>query len=485
MRYYDLRLRYSSSISQRAPAEQDLGRGFGYRISRDNLPIIAVGTACADQFKGKRGGRKGILHIDADRMMQSSETNKDLRYPKKGEEFDIRCYRKYWTATATRTASRTKGHFDAGGHSKGPFATDGLGQSTGWTNNPRRFLLFGRPQIGKTGAFLHLALLFQQAIGDDEETRAQVRKAVEVDPIPPEPVALEPDHSTLQPPSDHTYDAFPHPDTVRELSFSGRKTLVAGKYGLPGNDEVWEHYTKDPKQSSVPEAAAAGSTAGATSREVPTSAKVVAGPIMAMSSSQRAPDPKPTADYLAKGPVAESERKMEPSTPFKFGLMRGELELNVPDSERKWWTDPEQPDTPPKMSASLIAGIEFPIFTPSVGRSDVGLLDLSDAIPTSTYLHVVVVKIQEADEYRKRWPNKTLLVLPASATGKGVGASRYWIQRFAEVACRNAFPYCFVLDDSVQYWKGAHFPTICSLSRAWALPAVQPFPAESGMGTAG
>ena len=70
MRYYDLRLRYSSSISQRAPAEQDLGRGFGYRISRDNLPIIAVGTACADQFKGKRGGRKGILHIDPDVKMQ-------------------------------------------------------------------------------------------------------------------------------------------------------------------------------------------------------------------------------------------------------------------------------------------------------------------------------------------------------------------------------------------------------------------------------
>ena len=59
MKYYDLRMRYSTTINERAPAEQDLGRAFGNRQGPEDLPIIIVGKACFKQFKTGRSNRKG------------------------------------------------------------------------------------------------------------------------------------------------------------------------------------------------------------------------------------------------------------------------------------------------------------------------------------------------------------------------------------------------------------------------------------------
>ena len=522
-----------------------------------------------------------------------SRKRDNIKYPAAGKEFDIECYREHWYAKTT--SKKSKGHFDAGGKS-------GKGKGR-WINNPQRFLLFGRPQIGKTGAFLHLAWLFQQKI--------EPRPPVLVDEIDDEPAKKTPPATSLEPhqlPDTHTYDAFPDYDTIKGLDFNGRRKLTAGKYGDPGSDTIWSHYTEDPKESSVHPDAAKNSSAGKSKRDgsaserdgsgilvgtsgftprvdfqlrrmalpdeadtaeetrpeltilissagpdveilrglvkpmeahtaafsrtsthgtfrvttsgdsggklqllgreskvgygvsvndgamVASNAVVllakgstvnllqhkdpkklpcqdelakyrycVVGPLHPTPSPPTAPGPeeqRPTANHLAKkaGVVAHRQR----STTYKFKLANDTLVLSVPVSEKKWWDLPTQSlsdgvvdcgDKPPKISAES-RDIKFPIFSPSVGRADIGLLDLSDAIPTSSYLHVVVVKPQEIAEYRERWPDKTLLVLPDSADAKGVGASRYWIQRFAEVACSADFPYCFVLDDSVEYWKG-------------------------------
>ena len=75
--------------------------------------------------------------------------------------------------------------------------------------------------------------------------------------------------------------------------------------------------------------------------------------------------------------------------------------------------------------------------------------------------------------YRQHWPGLTMLVLPTSADDLGIGASRYWIQLFAEQVCEPNFQFCFVLDDSVQYWKGAIPRTDPNVHPMWTVPAVR------------
>eukprot|EP00729_Bicosta_minor_P021501 gene21501-21293_t len=76
--------------------------------------------------------------------MTKKKGAKDV-FPTAGNEFDTACYREHWNATDK--------HFDFEG-----------AKQNDWCNNPRRFLLFGRPQIGKTGAFLHLIFLLWKEI---------------------------------------------------------------------------------------------------------------------------------------------------------------------------------------------------------------------------------------------------------------------------------------------------------------------------------
>ena len=142
-------MRYATKISERAPAEQDPGRAFGYREKASDLPIIIVGTGCFRQLSVLRKGRRGLLVVNPDVRMQKKRRDRwtegiSSAHPLVGEEFDTKSYRGCWEAAA---------HFDKGrrGGGKG-------------CDNPRRFLLFGRPQIGKTGAFLHLIYLLHKKV---------------------------------------------------------------------------------------------------------------------------------------------------------------------------------------------------------------------------------------------------------------------------------------------------------------------------------
>lgn len=65
--------------------------------------------------------------------------------------------------------------------------------------------------------------------------------------------------------------------------------------------------------------------------------------------------------------------------------------------------------------------LKSPIFTPTTGRQEHGLLNLFHAMESATHLHILVVKQFEMHHYRKYWPNHILLVLPAMFNTAGVG----------------------------------------------------------------
>lgn len=106
-----------------------------------------------------------------------------------------------------------------------------------------------------------------------------------------------------------------------------------------------------------------------------------------------------------------------------------------------------------------------PIFTPTTGRHDVGLLNIHHALDGAEHVHVLVISQSEVTSYRHLWPNHVLMVLPDEERFKGFGAICYWVKRFLsqnfETNCsyhqekhgRSAWPFALVMSDSCLMWK--------------------------------
>jgi hypothetical protein len=226
LRYYDLRLRYSTQVA-RAAAEQDLGRACRWdKVDSDKLPIILVSKYLYDQLKTGRGGRKGLLQCppDPDKMYLQKGQLDGSAVPKGSDEFATECYRKSWRIRKDR-------HFDSGG--KGV---------DGWCDNPRRFLLFGRPQIGKTGVFHHLSYLLWEKIEGQAAESADPFIFL-VDPIRDSDNSdsdTDPDCPPDAPEDPEAFTTLPKSSYVAKLKFRGRDKLHPGKYGPPGEKALWD-----------------------------------------------------------------------------------------------------------------------------------------------------------------------------------------------------------------------------------------------------
>ena len=441
------------------------------------MPLIIVGAACFRQFKTGREGRKGLLQIPPDvKMKKSGKPRNDVAYPNADNEFDTVCYRTHWKAAET--------HFDFKGS-----------QIDGWRNNPLRFLLFGRPQIGKTGAFLHLIYLLWDKITTNSPTSPKQRRVIQ---IIPEETEVDSEDEEVGSDGDDDSDAggkeagdafASHPKAayIQQQKFENRKQGDRkGKYGDPADDAVWNHYTKEPYKKEIHERARASSTASATDRKGAASSSAAD---LAASSDGGGGSAAAAAGGKRKRKQKQKVRGVsKPHDPTHIGSAATQtiktfacpqstsditMQLSVPQCQACWWdlTGPL-----PKLAANEKPGetpIRFPIFIPSSGRAECALLDLSDAFPDKQmpYNEIVVVKEKDHAVYRKYWPNLTLLVLPVSANELGVGASRHCINLFAYASSLEDFPFCFILDDSVQYWKGLILPKDPNPFPRWKAPA--------------
>ena len=106
-----------------------------------------------------------------------------------------------------------------------------------------------------------------------------------------------------------------------------------------------------------------------------------------------------------------------------------------------------------------------PIFTPTTGRHDVGLINIHHALEGAEHVHVLVISQSEVTSYRHLWPNHVLMVLPDEERFKGYGAICYWIKKFLTVNYDNQckpyqekyghrpWPYAVIMSDSCLMWK--------------------------------
>uniref|UniRef100_A0AAZ3RIY5 Growth regulating estrogen receptor binding 1 n=1 Tax=Oncorhynchus tshawytscha TaxID=74940 RepID=A0AAZ3RIY5_ONCTS len=75
--------------------------------------------------------------------------------------------------------------------------------------------------------------------------------------------------------------------------------------------------------------------------------------------------------------------------------------------------------------------IKSPIFTPTTGRHEHGLFNLYHAMDGAAHLHILVIKEYEMAVYKKYWPNHIMLVLPTIFNGAGLGAAHFLIKELS------------------------------------------------------
>ena len=75
------------------------------------------------------------------------------------------------------------------------------------------------------------------------------------------------------------------------------------------------------------------------------------------------------------------------------------------------------------------------------------------------YIQILIVIQEEVEDYKKYGPKDAVIfALPAEASQYGIGFSRHFGKKLAEQICPESFPFCLMMDDSVQYWKGITLP---------------------------
>jgi hypothetical protein len=352
----------------------------------------------------------------------------------------------------------------------------------------QRFLLVGRPQIGKTGSFLFLIALLWEVYGRKFEL-PDAEEVVEDDDVPSDDEHDDPRAD------DRNMGKLPAYSYMLNLPFRDKPS--AGKYGDPCDRELRKHYLLPSFPNSPHERAKEKSTAAPASTAHATA-------MDCSSSGSTAGESIPNTGVMVPHKKKSKSMKRfmhqvcETSKPdvgyIEFQVAGGTLHVPREEYDKGvWWEQKERGAIVLKNRAgSGDACVAIPIFMPTSGRAycrkcssssgtgscycaklDIGSRAMissgriketkanAEAGERLDYVQILIVKGIEFHDYKARCPPRAaLFVLPAEVdsdtypNGVGVGFARYYTKRLAEHLCPHDFRYCFVMDDSVQYMEG-------------------------------
>ncbi|KAL2097317.1 hypothetical protein ACEWY4_006524 [Coilia grayii] len=415
----------SSSTAQRpsqsTQARHSTGRGHLYPrtavLSRAAYSLLAPGAQ--DQASSKAL----LPHADA---AWSSPLRPPLPQQLSGVEQSL--YYRQWTCAR-------KHHADA----EGPAVP-----------HPRRLLLSGPPQVGKTGAYLQfLRILFRMLI-----------RLLEVDVYDEED--LEEDLAEGSGETPTTVTRWPDVEEIRKMPF--------------------DPYPRDPKfRNSSP----------LYSEKMPNKPKGLKTEATNQTSAKRDTVSIRLSTYAAHNAFHHCEHchhycEASPATQlsdctfhaftFCSSMLGEEVQLHfiIPKAKERYFIFSQEGSHLESMRLPLLSdkdgALKSPIFTPTTGRQEHGLLNIYHAMEGADHLHILVVKQYEMPLYRKYWPNHILLVLPAMFNSSGVGAARFMIKELSYhnlelernrqeeqgVRRQDVWPFIVMMDDSCVLWN-AHY----------------------------
>ena len=444
LRYYDLRLRYSTTKGvTRGAIEQDFGRACRYTSPGSDeppLPTVLVSIAAEQQLKEVRNLRRRrnkptgvyLLNPDYRNFMVPAERRE---YPQ--SDFDLKPYRK-WIAG--------KDHCDNG--------------NTEEFSN--RYLLIGRPQIGKTGVFLHLAYLLWQTAGRFRFTGPSHEHAPLVELEESNDKEDEDElEDTSAAESFANMQEFPDLDTLKQSKLA--KCEVSARYGDPNNPEVLRWYLEEgmqyPHQSvfrngknTIMSRTGPSQKVKPSENENPTPQDATERFLGLQPMLVRASSPFCAKSVMSRREISEGDISAMYEE-YEFRNL-GILYLRKSEASSKWIL-PKNECTTPVLRSNLKLP---PIITPSYGRAETALLDLSEAMEgRTTYVQVVVVREEEREEYLKTalaHPALDVLVMNC-VKHRTIGEARMVSKTFGEIITNGTdMNFIFMLDDNILDWKG-------------------------------
>ncbi|KAM6950438.1 protein GREB1 isoform 2-T2 [Lycodopsis pacificus] len=326
---------------------------------------------------------------------------------------------------------------------------DSSNRTEGRSDNfhPRRLLLSGPPQVGKTGAYLHfLGILSRMLI-----------RLMEVDIYDEEDInySAQAEGVLYHPPN----ASWPNPDIMRTMPFD--YTIHDAKY-----DDI----------SSVYCPGFTPSFEGNPVRQEDVylrrrTARIKLSKYAAYNTYHHC---EQCHQYLGFNPRYQMYETTLHAFTFTHLLLGEEIQLYfiIPKSKEHYFSFSQPGGQLESMRLPLTSDwtpdcIKSPIFTPTTGRHEHGLFNLYHAMDGASHLHILVVKEYEMAVYKKYWPNHIMLVLPTVFNGAGIGAAHFLIKELSyhnlelERSRRleggaptgDVWPFIILADDSCVMWN--------------------------------
>ncbi|XP_034468470.1 GREB1-like protein isoform X1 [Hippoglossus hippoglossus] len=322
--------------------------------------------------------------------------------------------------------------------------------------HPRRLLLSGPPQVGKTGAYLQfLRILFRMLI-----------RLLEVD-VYDEEEDEEEETSEVTTPGNTQW---PDIEEVRKLPFDPYPRDPKFKEASP----VFSHKMPKVLQDFNQEGES----------QTPAKRETKSIRLSRFAAHNAFHHCEQCHHYCEAGPAMQLSECTFHAFTFCSSMLGEEVQLQfvIPKAKEQHFVFSQQGSHLESMCLPLVSGknpdlLKSPIFTPTTGNQEHGLLNIFHAMEGATHVHILVVKQCEMPHYRKYWPNHILLVLPAMFNHAGVGAARFMIKELSYhnlelernrleeqgVKRQDVWPFIVMMDDSCVLWN-VHQSADCSES---------------------
>uniref|UniRef100_A0A672R555 Protein GREB1-like n=1 Tax=Sinocyclocheilus grahami TaxID=75366 RepID=A0A672R555_SINGR len=331
-----------------------------------------------------------------------------------------------------------------------PHHMDSSNRAEGRTDNfhPRKLLLSGPPQVGKTGAYLQflgilsrmLIRLMEVDIYDEEDINCNCEKDLV---RYHQPIALWPNTDTVQ--------GMPFDYTIHDPKYKDISTVYSPDFTPNSNDgnsrrqeDVYLHRR---------------------------TARIKLSKYAAYNTYHHC---EQCHQYMGFNPQYQLYESTLHAFTFSHLLLGEEIQLYfiIPKSKEHHFSFSQSGGQLESMRLPLTSdwnpdAIKSPIFTPTTGRHEHGLFNLYHAMEGATHLHILVIKEYEMAVYKKYWPNHIMLVLPTIFNGAGIGAAHFLIKelsyhnlelersRRVEHGSRpqDVWPFIVLADDSCVMWN--------------------------------
>ncbi|XP_072546022.1 protein GREB1 [Salminus brasiliensis] len=330
-----------------------------------------------------------------------------------------------------------------------PHHMDSSNRAEGRSDNfhPRRLLLSGPPQVGKTGAYLQfLGILSRMLI-----------RLMEVDIYDEEDINCNSQSDLVR--YHQAIATWPNADTMRGMPFD--LTIHDPKY-----EDISFIYSPDftPNAERTPR----------RQEDVYLRRRTARIKLSKYAAYNTYHHCEQCHQYMGFNPRYQLYESTLHAFTFSHLLLGEEIQLYfiIPKSKEHHFSFSQPGGQLESMRLPLTSEwnpdcIKSPIFTPTTGRHEHGLFNLYHAMDGASHLHILVIKEYEMAVYKKYWPNHIMLVLPTIFNGAGIGAAHFLIKelsyhnlelernRRVEHGSRpqDVWPFIILADDSCVMWN--------------------------------